>query len=126
VNGFAGWTSIALVLLLKGFISRSFSGFHGGHTFFSHLITSSRRGWFAAENPGRRFKAGSSSPKMCLGIHLEGPYISSEEGPREFTYAICPAARWEELEKFQEACEGESSVSPYAGGERSIPFIEKQ
>jgi len=65
--------------------------------------------------------------KMCLGIHLEGPYISPEEGPRgaHLREFIRPP-QWEELEKFQEACEGRIkcvTLAPEVEG--AIPFIEK-
>lgn len=43
--------------------------------------------------------------KICKGIHLEGPYISSKEGPRGVhpPQFIRPP-RWDEFEKFQEVC----------------------
>jgi N-acetylglucosamine-6-phosphate deacetylase len=65
--------------------------------------------------------------KMCLGIHLEGPYISPEEGPRgAHLREFVRPPRWEELEKFQEACEGRIkcvTLAPEVKG--AIPFIEK-
>ena len=65
--------------------------------------------------------------KMCLGIHLEGPYISPEEGPRGVhPREFVRPPRWEELEKFQEACEGRIkcvTLAPEVKG--AIPFIEK-
>ncbi len=65
--------------------------------------------------------------KMCLGIHLEGPYISPEEGPRgTHLREFVRSPRWEELEKFQEACEGRIrcvTLAPELEG--AIPFIEK-
>jgi N-acetylglucosamine-6-phosphate deacetylase len=65
--------------------------------------------------------------KMGLGIHLEGPYISPEEGPRgvHLREFVRPP-QWEELEKFQEACEGRIkcvTLAPEVKG--AIPFIEK-
>lgn len=65
--------------------------------------------------------------KMCIGIHLEGPYISPEDGPRgvhprEF---IRPP-NWEEVEKFQTACEDRIRCITLAPeGKGAIPFIAK-
>ena len=64
---------------------------------------------------------------MCPGFHLEGPYISPEEGfrgahPRN---AVRPP-RWEELERFQDVCNGQIryiTLAPELEG--SIPFIER-
>jgi N-acetylglucosamine-6-phosphate deacetylase len=59
---------------------------------------------------------------MCLGIHLEGPYTSPEDGPRRF---VRPP-NWEEVERFQEACRGHIrciTLAPELEG--AIPFIEK-
>jgi N-acetylglucosamine-6-phosphate deacetylase len=65
--------------------------------------------------------------RMAVGIHLEGPYISPEEGfrgahPEEH---IRPP-RWEEFEKFQEAASGRIrllTLAPEAEG--ALVFIEK-
>lgn len=65
--------------------------------------------------------------RMCSGIHLEGPYISPEEGFRgahqpEF---IRPP-KWEEFEKFQEAGKGQIRLLTLAPEiEGAIPFIER-
>jgi len=64
---------------------------------------------------------------VCPGIHLEGPYISAEDGPRgvhprDF---IRPPS-WDEVERLQEACGGRiccMTLAPEREG--AIPFIEK-
>jgi N-acetylglucosamine-6-phosphate deacetylase len=64
--------------------------------------------------------------RMCRGIHLEGPYISPEEGfrgahPREF---VRPPDR-EEMERFQDACGGRIrlvTLAPEVDG--ALPFVE--
>jgi N-acetylglucosamine-6-phosphate deacetylase len=65
--------------------------------------------------------------KMCLGIHLEGPYISPEDGPRGVHLReFVRLPKWEELERFQEMCEGRikcMTLAPEVKG--AIPFIEK-
>ncbi len=65
--------------------------------------------------------------KMCLGIHLEGPYISPEEGPRgvHLRKFIRPP-QWEEVERYQEASDGRIkcvTLAPEVKG--AIPFIKK-
>jgi N-acetylglucosamine-6-phosphate deacetylase len=65
--------------------------------------------------------------KMCKGIHLEGPYISSTEGPRGVhpSQFIRPP-RWDEFEKFQEACGGRIKLITLAPEkEGSLHFIKK-
>jgi N-acetylglucosamine-6-phosphate deacetylase len=65
--------------------------------------------------------------KMCRGIHLEGPYISSAEGPR----GVHPAQfirppHWEEFERLQEACGGRIKLITLAPEkEGSLYFIQK-
>ena len=64
---------------------------------------------------------------MCRGIHLEGPYLSPEEGfrgahPKEF---VRPPD-WEEVEGFQEACGGRIRLITLAPEmEGALPFIER-
>ena len=96
--------------------------------FFPTLITSSY------ERMVRQFKIIADTikndpllRKMCPGIHLEGPYISPEDGPRgvHLREFVRPP-RWEELEKFQEVSEGRIkcvTLAPEVEG--AIPFIEK-
>ena len=65
--------------------------------------------------------------KMCKGIHLEGPYISSTEGPRGVhpSQFIRPP-RWDEFEKFQEACGGRIELITLAPEkEGGLDFIRK-
>ncbi len=65
--------------------------------------------------------------RMVPGIHLEGPYLSPEDGPRgahprEF---VRPPS-WEEIEKFQEISQGRIrliTLAPEVQG--VIPFIEE-
>ena len=73
------------------------------------------------------FKNDPLLQKMCLGIHLEGPYISPEDGPRGVHLVqSVRLPQWEELERFQEVCEGRIrcvTLAPEVKG--AIPFIEK-
>ena len=65
--------------------------------------------------------------KMCVGIHLEGPYLSAEDGPRGVHLReFIRLPQWRELEKFQEACEGRIkcvTLAPEVKG--AIAFIKK-
>lgn len=65
--------------------------------------------------------------KMCPGIHLEGPYICPEDGPRgvHLREFVRPP-HWEELKRFQEACRGKIrciTLAPEVEG--AIHFIER-
>jgi len=65
--------------------------------------------------------------KMYKGIHLEGPYISSTEGPRGVhpSQFIRPP-RWDEFERFQEACGGRIRLITLAPErEGCLHFIQK-
>jgi N-acetylglucosamine-6-phosphate deacetylase len=64
---------------------------------------------------------------MCPGIHLEGPYISPEDGPRgAHLREFVRPPDWEELERFQEACHGCIRLVTLAPEmEGAIPFMEK-
>jgi len=65
--------------------------------------------------------------RMVPGIHLEGPYICPDDGPRGIhPYEYVRLPRWEELKKFQEACGGRIrciTLAPEVKG--AIHFIER-
>jgi N-acetylglucosamine-6-phosphate deacetylase len=129
VNGFAGVDFNGTALTVEGMHEAARSLAATGVTrFFPTLISA------PGERITRQLKmiaaAMDADPLvkgMCPGIHLEGPYISADEGPRgaharEFVRPPC----WEEVERFQEACGGRIkyiTVAPEAEG--GIRFIEK-
>jgi len=65
--------------------------------------------------------------KMCPGIHLEGPYISSSEGPRGVhPVQFIRDPRWDEFERLQEASGGRIKLITLAPEkEGSLHFIQK-
>jgi N-acetylglucosamine-6-phosphate deacetylase len=95
--------------------------------FFPTLTTASRQRITAnLRILARAIEEDSIFGRMFRGIHLEGPYISPEEGfrgahPKEF---VRPPDR-EEVERFQEACGGRIrliTLAPEVDG--ALPFIE--
>ncbi|RKU08369.1 N-acetylglucosamine-6-phosphate deacetylase [Candidatus Poribacteria bacterium] len=62
-----------------------------------------------------------------LGIHLEGPYISAEDGPRgahPLEHVRDPD--WDEFQRWQDIAEGKISIVTLAPEKKNaIPFIEK-
>ena len=62
-----------------------------------------------------------------LGIHLEGPYISAEDGPRgahPLEHVRDPD--WDEFQRWQDVAEGKISIVTLAPEKKgAIPFIEK-
>ncbi len=129
VNGFAGVDFNSPHLTPEGLHHAACSlASTGVSRFLPTLITSSREKMIGQlKIIAKGLKNDRLLRKMCHGIHLEGPYISSENGPRGVhprEYIRLP--RWEELEKFQEACEGKIkclTLAPEVRG--AIPFIEK-
>ena len=129
VNGFAGVDFNSPHLTPEGLrhAARSLAS-AGIARFLPTLITSSQ------EKMIRQLKIIASAlkndpllRKMCHGIHLEGPYISPEDGPRGVhPREFVRLPQWEELEKFQEVCEGRIkclTLAPEVKG--AIPFIKK-
>ena len=129
VNGFAGVDFNSPHLTPEGLrhAARSLAS-AGIARFLPTLITSSQ------EKMIRQLKIIASAlkndpllRKMCHGIHLEGPYISPEDGPRGVhPREFVRLPQWEELEKFQEVCEGRIkclTLAPEVKG--AIPFVKK-
>ncbi len=129
VNGFAGVDFNSSRLTPEGLHRAALSLASTGVTrFLPTLITSSHERMLCQlKIVAGALRKDSLLQKMCLGIHLEGPYISSEEGPRgAHLREFVRPPQWEELEKFQEACEGRIkcvTLAPEVKG--AIPFIEK-
>ncbi len=129
VNGFAGVDFNSRHLTHEGLrhAARSLASTGIAH-FLPTLITSSQ------EKMIRQLKIIASAlkndplvQKMCYGIHLEGPYISPEDGPRGVhPRKFVRLPQWEELERFQEVCAGRIkclTLAPEVKG--AIPFIQK-
>jgi N-acetylglucosamine-6-phosphate deacetylase len=129
VNGFAGVDFNSPCLTPEGLHQAALSLASTGVTrFLPTLVTSSHeRMVYQLKILAEAFSKDPLLQKMCPGIHLEGPYISPEEGPRGVhPREFVRLPRWEELERFQEACEGRIkcvTLAPEVEG--AIPFIEK-
>ncbi len=72
-------------------------------------------------------KADSMSAHSILGIHLEGPYISAEDGPRgAHPLAHVREPDWDEFQRWQDIADGKICLVTLAPErEGAIPFIEK-
>ena len=129
VNGFAGVDFNGNGLTPEGLhqAARSLSSF-GVTRFLPTLITACH------ERIIRQLKiitaAFENDPflqRMCPGIHLEGPYICPDDGPRGVhPREFVRPPRWEELRRFQEACGGRIrciTLAPEVEG--AIHFIER-
>ena len=72
-------------------------------------------------------KADALVAHAVLGIHLEGPYISAEDGPRgAHPLEHVRAPDWDEFQRWQDIAEGQISIVTLAPEKKNaIPFIEK-
>jgi N-acetylglucosamine-6-phosphate deacetylase len=129
VNGFAGVDFNHPLLTLERLHQAARSLASTGVTrFLPTLITSSQEKMIhQLKIIAESLRDDSLLRKMCVGIHLEGPYISAEEGPRGVHLReFVRLPQWKELEKFQEACEGQIkcvTLAPEVEG--AIPFIKR-
>ena len=129
VNGFAGVDFNSPRLTAEGLHQAALSLASTGVTrFLPTLVTSSHERMVCQlKILTEALRNDPLLQKMCLGIHLEGPYISPEDGPRGVHLGqSVRLPQWEELERFQELCEGRIrcvTLAPEVKG--AIPFIEK-
>ena len=72
-------------------------------------------------------KADALVAHSVLGIHLEGPYISAEDGPRgAHPLEHIKEPDWDEFQRWQDTAEGQISIVTLAPEKKNaIPFIEK-
>lgn len=129
VNGFAGVDFNSPSLSAEGLHRAALSLASTGVTrFLPTPITSSHEKMVGQlKIIGEALRRDPLLREMCVGIHLEGPYISPEEGPRGIHLReFIRLPQWEEVERFQEACEGRIrciTLAPEVKG--AIPFIKK-
>lgn len=129
VNGFAGIDFNNPSLTIEGVHKAAESiALHGVTHFFPTIITASHEKIInQLKILSEAFEKDILFREMCPGIHLEGPYISPKDGPRGIHPKIfIRPPKWEEVEKFQEVCDGRIRIITLAPElEGAIPFIEK-
>jgi N-acetylglucosamine-6-phosphate deacetylase len=129
VNGFAGVDFNSKNLILEDIHRAAYALLTlGVTTFFPTLITtSSERLIHQLKILREAIEYDLLISKMCKGIHLEGPYISSSEGPRGIhSPQFIRSPQWDEFEKFQEACGGRIKLITLAPEkEGALAFIRK-
>jgi N-acetylglucosamine-6-phosphate deacetylase len=100
----------------------------GVTTFFPTLITASfERLFHQIKILSKAIEGDSLISKMCPGIHLEGPYLSPEKGPRGLhePQFIRPP-KWDEFERLQGACNGRIKMITLAPEtEGGLDFIKR-
>ncbi len=101
---------------------------HGIAAFCPTLITNSREALLhSCAVIDRACTADAELARALPGLHLEGPYISAEDGPRgahPLRHVRPPA--WDEFRRFQDAAGGRIrliTLAPEHDG--ALPFIEK-
>jgi N-acetylglucosamine-6-phosphate deacetylase len=129
VNGFAGVDFNSPSLSPKRLHQAALSLASTGVTrFLPTLITSSHEKMVRQLRIiGDALRSDLFLRQMCPGIHLEGPYISPEDGPRGVHLReFVRLPQWEEVERFREASGGRIkcvTLAPEVKG--AIPFIKK-
>jgi N-acetylglucosamine-6-phosphate deacetylase len=129
VNGFGGVDFNERNLDPERFekAARSLASFGVTH-FFPTLITASHeRILHQLKRISQALEGNALSRWMCSGIHLEGPYINPEDGPRGVhPKAFIRNPQWDEMMRYQEACSGRIRLITLAPEtEGALSFIEK-
>jgi N-acetylglucosamine-6-phosphate deacetylase len=101
---------------------------HGIGAFCPTLITNSHEALMHGFQTLRRLRDSDSDVSRAVpAIHLEGPYISAEDGPRgAHPLGHVRAPDWDEFRRWQDAAEGRIrlvTLAPEQDG--ALPFIEK-
>lgn len=128
VNGFAGIHFGDPELTEEGVLSVARALWASGTThFLPTLITDSVPRMREAVSRIQSAAEQAALHGAILGIHLEGPYLSSLDGPRgAHPLQHCKDPDWEEFQSLQDAASGLIrlvTLAPERGG--ALPFIEK-
>ena len=129
VNGFAG-IDFNDHDLMPGDVHRAAQAISatGVTSFFPTLITASfERLVHQLKILKKAMEEDPLVSNICKGIHLEGPFISSKEGPRGIHRSqFIRSPQWDEFERLQEACGGRIKLITLAPEmEGALEFIEK-
>ena len=129
VNGFAG-IDFNDHDLMPGDVHRAAQAISatGVTSFFPTLITASfERLVHQLKILKKAMEEDPLVSNICKGIHLEGPFISSKEGPRGIHPSqFIRSPQWDEFERLQEACGGRIKLITLAPEmEGALEFIEK-
>jgi N-acetylglucosamine-6-phosphate deacetylase len=129
INGYGGVWFSDEQLDVEDVLRTAEAHFQFGITrLFPTLITNS---YPALERGFRALREACESnmwvDRMLPGFHLEGPYLSGEDGPRgAHPRNQIRAADWDEFQRWQEAAGGRIKLLTIAPEvENGIPFIEK-
>jgi N-acetylglucosamine-6-phosphate deacetylase len=129
VNGFGGVDFNERTLDPERFEKAARSLASSGVTrFFPTLITASHeRLLHQLKRISQALEGNALSGRMCPGIHLEGPYLNPEDGPRgAHSKVFIRNPQWDEILSYQEACSGRIRLITLAPEtEGALPFIEK-
>jgi len=101
---------------------------HGVTRIFPTLITASHESLLKGFRViGEAYRQSADVRRLVAGCHLEGPYLSSEDGPRgAHPREHCRPADWEEFQKLQEASGGLIRLVTLAPEvEGAIDFIKR-
>lgn len=101
---------------------------HGVTRIFPTLITASHASLLTGfQVIGEAYRQSADVRRQVAGCHLEGPYLSPEDGPRgAHPREHCRPADWDEFQQYQEACDGLIrlvTIAPEVEG--AIEFIRR-
>lgn len=129
VNGFGGWDLNSAETSSAHLLGTTRALWSAGVAHYCPTITTGSRSRMlrSLRAVAEACRQDPASARAVLGVHLEGPYISHEDGPRgAHPLADVRPPDWDEFQAMQGAAEGRIrmvTLAPELPG--AIPFIEK-